>query len=100
MNRVPGASGKLVVDGAGVSLHGAARSEAGRLLMPGSHRVEAVLTSARGRPGVWSFRLGGIRPGTLRVLSGEAARISADAVVFHLRGAAGERVTFTFETGR
>jgi len=98
---VPGGSGKVVVDGAFAALHGPGRSEAARVLAAGPHRVEAVLTSARGRAGVWRFQLGrAVRPGTLRVLSGHAARVSADAVVFRLRGVAGERVTFAFETGR
>jgi len=98
---VPGGSGNVVVDGAFAALHGPGRSEAARVLAAGPHRVDAVLTSARGRAGVWRFQLGrAVRPGTLRVLSGDAARVSADAVAFRLRGAAGERVSFAFETGR
>jgi hypothetical protein len=33
----------------------------------------------------------------LRVIAGEAIQLTADAVVFRLRGRAGERVVFAFE---
>lgn len=97
---VPGGSGRLALDGAFVSLQGHGGSPGARVLTPGTHRFEAVLTAAQG-PGVWRFRLrGGFRVGTLRVLAGEVAAVTADAVVFRLRGRPGERIVFTTDAGR
>jgi hypothetical protein len=97
---VPGGSGRLALDGSFVSLQGQSGSLGGRVLTPGTHRFEAVLTAGQG-PGVWRFRLReGFRAGTLRVLAGEAASVGTDAIVFRLRGRAGERIVFTAEAGR
>ena len=51
------------------------------------------------RPGTWRFDLratDAIQPGSLRVISGEAAELGATSVVFRLRGTPGERLAFTF----
>jgi hypothetical protein len=95
--QVPGGMGRVVVAGSHAP-SGTGRADGSRILPRGSHRVEAVLDAGLGRPGVWRFRLGGsFRPGSLRVLAGEAAGVAADAVVFRLRGTPGERVAFELE---
>ena len=73
-------------------------------LGPGAHRFEATLVDERGGDGrracgTWRFDLSSLRvaPGSLRIVAGEAVQVGADAVVFRLRGRAGERVVFGFE---
>jgi hypothetical protein len=66
---------------------------------PGENRLEARLTQAAGRPGLWRFELqekGRLEPGSLQVLQGEVAQVTGDAVVFRLRGQVGETVAFSF----
>lgn len=95
---VPGGSGRLLLDGASVSVHGPGAAAGARILTPGAHRFEAVLVAGQDRPGVWRFRLGsGFRAGTLRTLAGETASLSADTIVFRMRGRPGERIVFTVE---
>ena len=65
-------------------------------------RVEAVLVNATG-PGTWRFELGttaSLEPGSLRVIAGEIALETEDALVFRLSGKPGERVVFSFRTRR
>ena len=51
-----------------------------------------------GRPGTWTFDLGArARPGTLRVVAGEAAAVGPRSLVLQLHGRAGERAVFSFE---
>jgi hypothetical protein len=96
---VAGGRGQVVVDGAfavfpagGVETFTAAAG-------PGTHRFEATLVDAAGRPGAWRFDLSalGAVPGSLRVVAGEAAVAGSAAVVFRLRGKPGERVVFSVD---
>ena len=55
---------------------------------------------AAGRAGTWRFDFSGqgtFRPGSLKVIAGTTALVTAEAVVFRLHGNPGERVAFTFE---
>ena len=67
----------------------------------GTHRFEATLVDATGRPGTWRFDLStlGLSPASLRVVAGEALQVAPATVAFRLRGRPGERVVFTFEVG-
>jgi hypothetical protein len=99
----PGAAGQVFLNGAttvasGPGLHSAQAS--GRA---GENRIEGRLTRADGRPGTWRFELGAnlrLEPGSIRVLAGEPAVVTGDAVVFRLRGQPGEQVMFTFRLRR
>jgi hypothetical protein len=96
---VPEARGQVVVNGTEAFFPAAGTSLiplAGRV---GFQRVEAVLAQAHGRVGTWRFDLlaAGLKPGSLRVLAGEVALVSSDALVFRLKGQAGERVVFSFD---
>ena len=67
----------------------------------GENRVEALVVQGAGQPGTWRLELGGttsFRAGSLRIVAGEVALITADAVAFRLTGKPGERVVFTFRT--
>jgi hypothetical protein len=97
---VPGGRGQVVLDGtdavfpgAGVALHSVA-------LAPARHNFEATLVDGEGA-GIWRFDLSrlGLVPGSLRVVAGEVAQLGPDQVAFHLSGASGERLVFTFEVG-
>jgi hypothetical protein len=95
---LPGGRGQLIANGADVVFPGAGRSDLALPARPGRNRLEAVLVEGE-RPGTWRFTLasGEIRPGTLRVLAGEATAIGPLAVAFRLRGRSGERVVFVFD---
>ena len=99
----PGARGQVVVDGTQAVFPSAGTESFTTPLGPGLHRFEATLVAGRGEDrrsgGTWRFDLSALRltPGSLRIVSGEVARVAADAVVFRLRGRAGERVVFGFE---
>jgi hypothetical protein len=93
---VPGAIGNVDVNGA--STTGVGRAPA-MLQLPENGqdiRVSGVLATATGRPGTWRFErqggAGGAMP--LKVLEGQVALVTPDAIVFRLRGHAGERVSF------
>jgi PKD repeat protein len=63
----------------------------------GDNRLEAQVQA--GGAGTWRLELTGVRglePGTLRVLAGEVVSVGPDAVVFRLKGRAGERVSLAF----
>lgn len=99
--QAPGASGRLSFDGGLVARLGAGTSSGAQGLSAGVHRIEAQLTSGHGQPGIWRFRFGGaLVPGSLRVRAGEVAGVSADTLVFRVRGMPGERVAFELEAGR
>ena len=95
---LPGGRGQLIANGADVVFPGAGRSDLALPARPGRNRLEAVLVEGE-RPGTWRFTLvsGEIRPGSLRVLAGEAAAVGPVAVAFRLRGRPGERVVFAFD---
>jgi hypothetical protein len=99
---VPEASGQVVVNGSTAVFSGPGRSTAMALGQRGENRIEAQIVQGGGRPGTWRFELGStasLEPGSLRVVAGNVAMISADAIVFRLSGRPGERVVFTFKTG-
>ena len=98
---VPGGAGQVVANGEAVFPR-AGRSPFTVRLKAGENHVEATLVDARAG-GTWRFELGavpGFRPGTLRVVAGEAVQLAADAVTFRLQGRCGERVVFAFQAGR
>ena len=100
--QLEGARGQVVVDGAEAVFPSAGTQSFTDALGPGSHRFEAMLVDGGGdgrRGGAWRFDLSTlhVRAGSLRVVAGDVAQVAADAVVFRLRGRAGERVVFAFE---
>lgn len=97
---VPDGEGQVMVNGEMAS--GAARglASATARARAGANRVEALLVRGTGRPGTWRFDFGGqatFRTGSIRVVAGTVALVTGDAVLFRLRGHAGERIVFTFE---
>ena len=96
--QVPGASGQVVVEGARPSSWPRGRralSPAARRAAAIRFRVEATLANGAGQAGTWRFEVG---PGSrLRVVAGEAVLATPQAVVFRLRGRAGERMVFVVE---
>ncbi len=96
---VPGAAGQVILNGASLAFVRTGRSDASAELRRGDNRLEAQLVQAEGRPGTWRFELGEIERGSLRVVAGDVALVTADAVVFRMRGRPGERVVFAFRAG-
>jgi hypothetical protein len=95
---VPGGSGQIVVNGRNAAYARRGRSASVAVTRRGENRVEAQLVEGSGA-GSWRFELGGAsgrEPGSLRVVAGDVALITGDAVVFRLSGRSGERVVFTF----
>ena len=67
---------------------------------PGANRVEAALVRGGGRPGTWRFDFSGqaaFKPGSLRVVAGAVALVTARRRGLPAAGTPGERVVFTFE---
>jgi hypothetical protein len=98
-----GGAGQVLLNGASTVSSGAGLNSAQALGRPGENRLEGRLVRASGRAGTWRFELGSnlrLEPGTIRILSGEPALVTGDAVVFRLRGHAGEQVAFTFRLKR
>jgi hypothetical protein len=63
----------------------------------GDNRLEAEAGAGAG--GTWRVELGGVRGlerGSVRVLAGEVLSVGPDAVVFRLKGRAGERFGLAF----
>jgi Big-like domain-containing protein len=92
--------GQVVVNGAAAFAPGKGRSFAVSPIGSGENRVEAILVEGSGKPGTWRFELGGgdlVAPGSLKVVAGEVALITQNAVTFRLSGTPGERVAFTFQ---
>jgi hypothetical protein len=51
--------------------------------------------------GSWRFELAGtegLQRGSLRVVAGDVALVTDEAIVFRLAGRPGERIVFTFRT--
>lgn len=97
---VPGGRGQVVLNGAAVSFPGAGRSMAMGEARSGENRIEAQLVEAAGQAGTWRFEFSGnesLAAGSLRVVTGEVAEVTADAIAFRLNGKPGERVSFTFK---
>ncbi|HEY7513247.1 MAG TPA: hypothetical protein VIC87_02155, partial [Vicinamibacteria bacterium] len=100
---VPGASGQIVANGVAAAFASSGQGPVSGVVAsrPGPNRIEAQLVQANGKPGTWRFDLSltsGLVAGSLRVVAGEAVAVTADAIVFGMRGAPGERIVFTFET--
>ncbi len=98
---VVGASAQVVVNGATAVYSGVGPSNAVAAGRSGQNRFEAQLVQASGKAGTWRFDLGrtrGMVGGSLRVIAGDVALVTADAIVFRLKGTPGERIVFTFET--
>jgi hypothetical protein len=95
---VSGGRGQVIANGSLVLFPGAGRAELVLPARPGPNRLEALLVEG-GRPGTWRFSLaaGRIRPGSLRVLAGEAAAAGPLGVAFRLQGRPGERVVLAFD---
>lgn len=90
-----GGRGRLAV-GTQASVVGRGRASGLSAARPGPSLVEAVLLAGRGA-GTWRFEMLGARPGSLRPVAGEVLLLTADAIVFRLKGEPGERVAFAFE---
>ena len=100
---VRGATGQVVMDGKQVAYPGEGVAHLITSSRRGEIRFEGQIVSAEGRPGRWEFDLSQtdpMIPGTLRALSGQVLEVTSDSIVFAMRGKAGERVSFTFETWR
>jgi hypothetical protein len=98
-----GAVGQVVLDGqlviaeSGRHLQQPTRSREGEVVVSGS------LVRADGKPGTWRFEAQhgeAIEAGSLRVQQGEVDLLTPTAVVFRLRGEAGERVSFSYRLRR
>ena len=97
---VPGGRGQVVLNGNEALFPATGRVPLSARLRSGDNRVEAQLVQAQGRAGLWRFELAGESTvaGSLRVIAGEVALVTTDAVVFRLKGQPGERVVFTFSS--
>jgi hypothetical protein len=94
---LPGGRLQVILNGNAAFYPLAGRSVATAEPREGENRIEATLVGGQG-PGTWRFELpaGTVRPGSLRVVSGEATLVTETAVVIRLAGAPGERVLITF----
>jgi len=99
---VPGAHGRIVVDGAQAAWTSPGGAAMAASLGPGPHQLEAVIVDGKGRPGSWRFDLSGLGviPGSIRTVAGEVALVGPDHVTFRFAGEPGERAAFTFRVGR
>jgi PKD domain-containing protein len=100
---VPGATGQLTINGVVFgSLRGEPSARTSRA-HAGENLVQAQLVQAAGKPGTWRIELETndvIELGSLRVIRGEVALVTATAVVFRLKGEVGEQVAFAFQMRR
>ena len=100
---VPGAVGQAVVDGQFVVAESGRRVQQMTRTREGEVVVAGHLVRADGKPGTWRFEAQqgeAIEPGSLRVLQGDVALLTPTAVVFRLKGQAGERVSFSYRLRR
>jgi hypothetical protein len=98
-----GGSGQIVVNGEAAAFAPRGRSGGAAVGRRGMNRVEAQVVEASGQPGMWRFDLGTtgtLEAGSLRVIAGEVALLTENSVVFRLKGRPGERIVFSFRTGR
>jgi PKD repeat protein len=99
----PGAIGQAVVDGQVVVAASGQRAQQVGRSREGDAVVTATLIKADGKPGTWRFEAQpgeSIEPGSLQVLQGDVALLTPTAVVFRLKGEAGERVSFRYRRRR
>jgi hypothetical protein len=95
---VAGGTAQIVWDGASVTYAAEGTTNAGVPLTAGTHRVEAQLVAADGKPGTWRFAFSGASVKGLRPQSGKVEALAPDSITFRLSGRPGERVVFVFET--
>ena len=98
-----GAIGQAVVDGQVVVAESGQRAQQTGRTREGDAVVTATLIKAEGKPGTWRFEAQpgeAIEAGSLRVLQGDVALLTPTAVVFRLKGEAGERVSFRYRLRR
>jgi PKD repeat protein len=96
----PEGAGQTFLNGGHAGEQRSGRAEVQAEARAGSNHVEAVLTGARGA-GLWRFEFPAgqaMEPGSLLPLQGEVVSATAQAIVFRLKGQAGERVAFSFRT--
>jgi len=94
---VPAAQGQVVVNGSAALFQEVGRRQSAVETRPGPNSVEATLVQAQGRPGTWRFEMNGLfEPGSFRVIAGDVALLTSEAIVFRLAGRPGERVVFSF----
>jgi non-ribosomal peptide synthetase component E (peptide arylation enzyme) len=99
----PGAIGQAIVDGQVVVAASGQRAQQVGRSRQGDVVVAATLIKADGKPGTWRFEAQqgeAIEAGSLRVLQGDVALLTPTAVVFRLKGDAGERVSFSYRLRR
>jgi hypothetical protein len=86
---------QVTVNGGAVTYAEQGRSYGTSPLVDGENHIEATLVAATGKPGLWRFDMVGVEPGgAIRILAGEVASLTRDAVTFRLQGTPGERVAF------
>ena len=97
---VAGGSGQVVVNGTSLAFAGDGRSVASAR-PPRREPRRGPAGPGRGGRTV-ALRAGqhgeGVEAGSLRVVAGEVALVSSDAIVFRMSGKPGERVVFTFRS--
>ena len=94
-----GAAAGVAAAGAGIAA-AAGGSDSSTTTTSASRRSSS---RARAKPGTWKFELAptaSLQPGSIRVIAGYVAVLTSDAVTFRLTGQPGERIVFTFKTGR
>jgi PKD repeat protein len=96
--RVAGGRGQIVMNGVASVAPGEGRAYAVTPSVKGENRVEATLVNASGKPGTWRFEFTGnsVKPGSIRVIAGEASLVAGGAIEFRLKGTPGERIVFAF----
>jgi hypothetical protein len=96
--RVPGGRGQIVMNGTASVAPGEGRAYAVTPSVKGENRLEATLVNASGKPGTWRFEFTGnsVKPGSIRVIAGEASLVAGGAIEFRLKGTPGERIVFAF----
>jgi hypothetical protein len=91
----PGGAGNVTVNGVATAGVGRAQAVIAVDERAPDIRVSGVLATGSG-PGTWRFErfAGGGAPVRLKVIEGQVALVTPDAIVFRLRGQPGERVAF------
>jgi hypothetical protein len=96
---VPGSQGQVVLNGGAVSFQESGQAWGLGSVHTGINRIEAQLVRGSGQAGTWRFAFpsdGALKPGSLRVISGEVEELTANGVSFRLNGDPGERIVFHF----
>ena len=99
---VPDGVGQVAFNGQAVQVTRGA-SQAVATARGGDNVVEAQLLESREQPGTWRFEARdaeAIEPGSLRVVRGEVALVTPNAVVFRMQGRRREEIAFTYRLKR